>query len=66
MEKHKLPFHSISAKTGENIENLFFSVVDMINENQLKRQKPTINPDEDGAKTDKPLRGGETDRTGSK
>ena len=31
MEKHKLPYHSISAKTGHNIENLFYAVVDMIN-----------------------------------
>lgn len=66
MEKHKLPFHSISAKTGDNIESLFFSVVDMINENQLKRQKQVMNVDEDGAKTDKPLRGNETDRNVSK
>lgn len=40
MEKNKLPYHTISAKTGENIETLFFSVVDMINENQkLKKSK---------------------------
>lgn len=39
MEKHKLPYHSISAKTGDNIETLFFSVVDMINENQMQRMK---------------------------
>lgn len=31
MEKHKLPYHAISAKTGDNIETLFYSVVDMIN-----------------------------------
>lgn len=39
MEKHKLPYHSISAKTGDNIDTLFFSVVDMINESQMQRHK---------------------------
>ena len=27
MEKYKLPYHSISAKTGNNIESLFYAVV---------------------------------------
>ena len=39
MEKYKLPYHSISAKTGNNIESLFYAVVDMINEHQVAKQK---------------------------
>lgn len=39
MEKNKLPYHTISAKTGNNIDNLFYAVVDMINEHQIARQK---------------------------
>lgn len=62
MEKNHLAFHSISAKTGDNIENLFFNVVDMINEKAKKPKHVGSSVDEDGAKTDKPLRGNETDR----
>ena len=34
-----MPYHTISAKTGGNIENLFYAVVDMINEHQMTKQK---------------------------
>jgi hypothetical protein len=67
MEKHKFPYHTISAKSGENVENLFFSVVDMINESQLQRQRKgkdvTNNEDEShgGPQTFKPLRGMDKD-----
>ncbi len=63
MEKHKLPFHKISAKSGEGIQALFFSVVDMINENQLQKQKKFKNKEEQeshgGQLTEKPLRVGQ-------
>lgn len=39
MEKHKLRYHSISAKTNENIESMFCSIVDLINETNAHRKK---------------------------
>ena len=63
MQKYKLTYHPISAKTGDNIENLFFNVVDMINENQKIRQKKfKLNEDDqtnNGPMTDKPLKAGQ-------
>lgn len=47
MEKHKLPYHAISAKTGDNIDNLFFNLVDLINENQVARRKKIKLDDDD-------------------
>jgi len=41
MEKYKLPYHTVSAKTGSNIEELFYVIVDMINklyENKAHRK----------------------------
>lgn len=71
MQKHKLPYHSISAKTGDNIETLFFSVVDMINQSQMQRMKKLkqkINNDEEeshtGPLTEKPLRAGNNTNIG--
>lgn len=72
MQKHQLRYHSISAKTGDNIETLFYSVVDMINESQLLRQKRMkMNQEEEshnGPLTEKPLRAGErqADETNNK
>jgi GTPase SAR1 family protein len=30
IEKYKMPYYSISAKTGENIDQLFFKIAEML------------------------------------
>ena len=39
MDKYKFPYHTVSAKNNENIEELFYSILDSINELNLNKNK---------------------------
>lgn len=44
MEKHKLPYHGVSAKNGTNVQEFFSLIVDTININfeQIERKSSKI------------------------
>lgn len=39
IEKYKMPYYCISAKTGENIDELFYKIAEMLEQQEIEKHK---------------------------